>query len=423
MTNDQSKGLRQAFLAQLFGILGMYSFENGILLLYMTALGVNPVRILTYLAIPNVMSTVVRLPTAYIADRAGKKRLGMFGTLLTALGYTAVPFAGALPLHTAEIVLISGFTVLAIGKMLFACGWLAMLSPLVPEERRGRIFGLMRFMYQLAGIGFAVVCAWMLADNAPIHRFQIITGVLAACFFARFLLYRGVPELERHHTREGSFWKTLGQVVRIEGYAGFCAYVFLLTLFTAGCRSLFALVEKNTLQLSNSQVVILANLSMIGGLCGLFLGGRAVDRWGTKYVFMVCHFGFGLGIAGFLLRGFAPLPLPWTLGLVHFALGTIGAGLGIAVTSELLMIVPRKDKALSTSLGMSMILGGAALSGLLSAGILQLDVLKEHWILLGQTMSSYDAILLAYAMMIVLMVVTLGLVPSVLRKAAWLPQD
>lgn len=428
--NDQSvqknhlkQDLRRAILAQLFGAVGMSSFDNGIMLLYMTVLGIDPVRILIYLAIPNTLSTVFRLPCAYFADRYGKKPLGILGVSLVALGYSFVPVVGFFPLQRAELMLISGFAVLAIGKMMFACGWVAMLSPLIPEDRRGRIFASMQFLYQSGNIAVAGVCAYVLSEHAPVSCFQIITGVLALGFFMRVLLYMGVPEKERHSAQDaGAFAQTLGRVVRIDGYAGFCAYVFLLTLFTAGCASLFALVEKNALALSSGRVVLLANLTMTGGMCGLFLGGRAIDRWGAKYVFMMCHFGFGLGILGFVMRGLVPFPLPVTLGGVHFFLGAVAAASGIAITSEMLALIPRENKALSSSLCNSMILAGSALSGLISAAILKTHVLRENWSFLDKQMSQYDAILLAYAGMILLLTVTLGLVPSVLRPSEWVPQ-
>ena len=43
-------------------------------------------------------------------------------------------------------------------------------------------------------------------------------------------------------------------------------------------------------------------------------------------------------------------------------------------------------------------------------------------VLFGSTMSSYDAILLGYATLTLLFVVTLGLVPSVIGKPQWLPR-
>lgn len=419
----RARGLRRAVLTQFFGILGMNTFNNGIMLLYMTVLGIDPVRILIYLAIPNAVSSAFRLPSAYFADRYGKKRLGLSGTFLVALGYLFVPMAGWFQRQTAEILLVSGFTLLAFGKMLFACGWFALLSPLVPEDRRGRVFAAMRFLYQVANIAVAGVCAYVLSRNAPVYRFQIITGVLAAGFFVRFLLYRGVPELERQRTPSGSFVQALGIVARAKGYVGFCVYIFLLTLFTAGCESLFALIEKNTLAFSSGRVVLLANITMVGGLCGAFLGGRAVDRWGTKYVFLFCHFGFGVGIFSYLARASVPLPLPVTLGCVHFFLGAVAAASGIAVVSEILSLIPVENKALSTSFGTSMVLGGSALAGFLSAAGLKANLLGENWTLLGNQMSRYDAVLLVYAVLIVLLVFSLKLVPSMQREAQWMPHE
>ena len=417
-----AKGLKAAVISQIFGALGMNSFTNGIMLLYMSVLGVTHVRILVYLAIPNVMSTVFRLPVAYFADRFGKKRFGLIGQFMVALGYSTVPFAGLFSLRTAEVLLVFGFTVLAVGKMLFAAGWIATISPLIQEERRGRVFATMRFIFRVVHIIVAGICGWVLSENPPIGRFQIITSVMAVGFFIRVILYRNVPEPEVEQPHTGSFTKTLGNVVRIDGYAGFCAYVFLLTLFTAGCGSLFALIEKNTLAISSGWVVHLANISIIGGMFGLFAGGQAVDRWGTKHVFLTCHFGFGLGILGFLIRGVMPFPLLVTLGGVHFFVGFIAAASGIAIITELLALIPGENKALSTSLGISMGLAGAALSGLISAAILKANLIKETWVFFGNEMSQYDAILMAYAAMIVLMVVTLGLVPSVLRKPDYMPQ-
>ena len=416
------KGLRAAVISQLFGALGMNSFNNGVMLLYMSVLEISTVRILIYLAIPNLMSTIFRLPVAYFADRYGKKRFGLIGQFLIALGYSAVPLAGLFSLRTAEALLVSGFTLLAIGKTLFAAGWIATISPLIQEERRVRFFATMRFIFRVVHIIVAAICAWVLSKNAPVGRFQIITGVMAVGFFVRVVLYRNVPEVSREQTRLEPFMKTLGKVVRIDGYAGYCAYVFLLTLFTAGCGNLFMLVEKNTLAIGSGWVVQLANIGIIGGMFGLFAGGQAVDRWGTRYVFLICHFGFGLGILGFLMRDIIPFSLLLTLGGVHFFFGFIAAASGIAIITEMLALISGENNALSTSIGISMGLAGGALSGLISAAILDANLIKETWFFFGNEMSRYDAVLLAYAAMIVLMVVTLGLVPSVLRKAEYMPQ-
>ena len=56
------------------------------------------------------------------------------------------------------------------------------------------------------------------------------------------------------------------------------------------------------------------------------------------------------------------------------------------------------------------------MGGVLSAGILKTGALREMWTFGGTTLSQYDSILLGCALLVVLLVVTLGQVPSVIGK-------
>ena len=79
------------------------------------------------------------------------------------------------------------------------------------------------------------------------------------------------------------------KVLRIPGYLPFCAYCFLLMLFTGACPMIFSLMEKDVLGFSDDRIVLIGNLMALGGMLGFVLGGRMVDRFGTKYVFLCCH--------------------------------------------------------------------------------------------------------------------------------------
>jgi Na+/melibiose symporter-like transporter len=317
--------------------------------------------------------------------------------------------------------ILSGILTLAVGKMLFAAGWHALIGGLVPETHRARFYSRMRLAFQAGGILFAGVVALLLGRDSPLWMFQLILGFLVLCFLLRVFFYVRVPELERTGERHGGFWPALGRVLSNSQYVSFCAYVFLLTLFTKGAMNLFALVEKHVLELSDSMVVLLANTSMAGGILGFLLVGRFVDRVGTRHVFLVCHCAFAVSMFVFLARGGFPCPVVVPVAAAHFVFGVSGAASGIAIMTEMLALIPPANKALSTSVCISLVLGGASLSGLLAAGVLDLGVLREHWVLWGQAMSRYDAVLLAYATMVLLLVITLGLVPSVLRPPGWPP--
>ena len=69
--------------------------------------------------------------------------------------------------------------------------------------------------------------------------------------------------------------------------------------------------------------------------------------------------------------------------------------------------------------------GKSRFSGVLSGQALELGLLSNSWSWLGQHMSRYDGLLLFCATMVLLMTVTLGLIPSFIKKtpASWIPHN
>ena len=101
----------------------------------------------------------------------------------------------------------------------------------------------------------------------------------------------------------------------------------------------------------------------------------------------------------------------------------IQAASGIAMTSETLSLITSENKSLSTSLWMTLYMGGTGLSGTLFSQLLKLGVFNNEWSWMGNPMSVYDGLLLICGGMILLLTVTLGLIPSMIRrKAEWIPQ-
>jgi len=175
---------------------------------------------------------------------------------------------------------------------------------------------------------------------------------------------------------------------------------------------------------SKVEIVFIGNLLVAGALAGFFLGGRMIDRFGTKYVFLCCHFGFGIIIL-FLWRNLFTEEIRIVVGILTILFGMVQAASSIAMTSETLALIPPKNKSLATGLWFTLYSGGTGLSGILSGQALELGVFNESWIWLGQSMSSYDGLLLFSGTMVLLMTVTLGMIPSMIKKvpAGWIPQS
>jgi len=340
-----------------------------------------------------------------------------------ALGFAGIILAGWNGLSTDLLmpILILGTAVFAIGYASYLSTWFALLSPIIPENVRGAFFGKLRFSWQAVGVLFVSIYSLFFSHDSELWVFQIILGVSLLALIIRYPVYRAIPELE-NTGRRGSFGEAFGSVLRADNYLPFCCYVFLLMLFVFAAPQLFNLIEKKVLNLGDSTIVWMGNLTMIGSVAGFALGGKAVDKLGTKSVFLGCHFGYSVVIGAFLFRDMSPLPLTVYVGALHFLFGVTYAASSIAISTEMLALVPKLNKSLATALCGSLTEGGKALSGIFSAMTLKLNILNEAWVFFGMNMSAYDSMLLACSVMVFLLVVALGLVPSVIRKSEWVPK-
>ena len=147
-----------------------------------------------------------------------------------------------------------------------------------------------------------------------------------------------------------------------------------------------------------------------------------VDRWGTNTVFVICHLSYFFVLLLLLSRGWLAGGEVIAIGALTTLFGMVHAATGIAVTSELLQLIPASNKSMAAAFAATLQNGAIAISSLLFSNVIDLKVLSDSWEFLGQTLSKYDAILGGCAIMIVLLMVTLGLIPSVVRSAQWLPK-
>jgi len=237
------------------------------------------------------------------------------------------------------------------------------------------------------------------------------------------IIFSRIPDLDRKRSRPSPFWPALMEIIRTEKYFAFCSYIFLISLFTASCPIIFSLIEKKVILFENDMIVLLGNLVMIGGLAGYLLAGKAVDRYGTKPIFLICHFSYGMVLFAFIFREVWPIPLIFSLGILHFSYGTLLGATSVANTTEMYKLLPEKNKSLAASINTSLLMGGAGISGVLTSWFLSVGIFSKTWTFLSFSLSDFDVILLGSGIMIILLVVALGLVPSiVVKKGSGIPR-
>ena len=407
------------------GGLAFLSFNNGLLLAYFSYLNVPSATILLLLASMPLTQFVFMLPLSFLADFLGKKFIGNIGLIFSLFGFILLILASILPENFNIWIIGVGIVLFGLGTAMNMGNWFALLHPIIPEKIRGRFFGRLRLTWQSLGIVLTLLFIYMLEQFPYLRMYQAVLIIVSIFLTARILFYQHIPELEKPVPPKESFLKTLINVIAIPDYISFCSYCFLLTFFTTACPQIFSLIEKDVLSFTKTEIVFIGNLLIVGALAGFVLGGRMVDKLGTKYVFMFCHFGFGAIIILFLLRSLLPGKIIVIVGILTLLFGLVQAASGIAMTSETLVLTPKENKSLAIGLWLTLINAGAGLSGIISSTALELNLINPEWSLFGLQMNSYDGLLLMFGTMVLLMTVTLGLIPSMIKKtpAAWIPQS
>lgn len=426
MTKEETKkAMRMIVLTASIGGMSYLSFNNGLLIAYFSYLNIPSATILLLLALMPLAQFVFMLPFSFLSDILGKKFIGNIGLFSSLFGYVLLIIASILPENFYTLLIGTGIILFGIGSAMTLGNWFALLHPIIPEKVRGRFFGRLRLTWQSIGIILTLFFIYILEQFPSLGIYQSILIMISIFMAIRILFYQQIPELEKPVPPKESLFKTLMNVIAIPDYISFCSYCFLLTLFTAACPQIFNLIEKDVLSFSKTEIVFIGNLLIVGALAGFVLGGRMVDKLGTKYVFMFCHFGFASILIMFLLRSLFPGEIILFVGILTFLFGLVQAACGLAMTSETLVLIPQENKSLATGLWFTLYSGGAGLSGFMSSKVLELNLINPDWSMFGLPMSSYDGLLLMFGTMVLLMTVTLGLIPSMVKKApaAWIPQS
>jgi predicted MFS family arabinose efflux permease len=299
-----------------------------------------------------------------------------------------------------------------------------LLNPIIPKATRGRFFGRLRVTFMTTNILFTLLITSILKVTDSLSVFNGLLAVVLVAAILRFFTYARIPELENvggEANHRQSFKKALSAVMALPDYIQFNSYVFLITLFTAGVPIVFGLMQKDVFGFSPAQISQVGNLFLLGGLVGCWLGGRTVDRYGTRVVFLATHLGYALIMFAMLMRYWAPWSLMVHVGGCSLLFSLVGGTAGVAVTSEVLALIPAANKSLSTAVNMSLFNLAVALSQLFVSSSISWGILSPDWKMLGQSYTTYDALLLGFMTITLLMLVTIGLVPAIAKKTQLIP--
>ncbi|MCP4023367.1 MAG: MFS transporter [Desulfobacteraceae bacterium] len=279
--------------------------------------------------------------------------------------------------------------------------------------------------FQIFAIACSLVITFILEQNVSLSIYQLILAFFTVLLALQIFLYLKIPEVEKSNSKGNSIAGILSSIPLVPGYLPFCAYCFLLMLATGAWPVTLGLLEKNVLFFSDDTIVHMGTMLFIGSMIGFYVGGKMVDKFGTKLVFLVVHFSYFTFLFIVVFRNIIPVSLPVYFSFITFNLGLIQAASSIALTSEMMALAPQENKSVVISICSSLQVGGAAISGILSGKVIEYGILSKNWTWMNLELSDYDTLILFSAILVFVFIVTLGLIPSVVktRKVQWVPHS
>ncbi|MDQ7035952.1 MAG: MFS transporter [Anaerolineae bacterium] len=221
-------------------------------------------------------------------------------------------------------------------------------SEIVPNSIRGRYSAINNIVINIMGIIAVIVASWVLERGTGLGRFTILIAV--GVFFGFIAVWASTFQPGGASTRgteaENISQKDILKVLRDTNFVRFIIGFGLVMLATTPMFSFLPLFMREQIGLSDGNVVLLQNGTLIGSLSATYLAGWAADRYGSRPVMLSGIWLMMLLPIGWLLlpRGvFLSLPLAVAIAFVQ-GVAVIMWGIG-ASRMLYVNVVPYNKKA------------------------------------------------------------------------------
>ncbi len=416
-----SRGMRMAIMSACFGAIAQTMVsDSSIMILYAGMLGGSRFVSMCTTSLQSISLFVLYIPLAYFVGRLGKKKMilpaigiGVAGLLLTVFA----PFFGS----SAAGVLLVGLAIFSIAMAVYLAAWFPLLRDIVPADARGRFFGTMRFRWQGCSAVFLILSAMILKWNSSMAVLQGLVVVAALLLIGRLVCIARIPEtpLAREVKPLG---KSLRAILSDSRLMGFGTYLFWLYAFAGATVPVVIIFAKLKLKFNDDFLVLLSSCLLIGSIVGFLIGGKMVDRQGTKKVFLLAHFTFGLlNLLMLTVQNNSTFCTYLLIGIVSMY-GLIFAAATIAVSSEAFALAPEEFSEMGLAVCLGLYYAGLGFSRFLAGWVLDSGMLAESWNLWGIDMSQYHTLFFFFGIGVLVTCVLLVMVPVVVTPSKSLPQ-
>ncbi len=390
-------------LTQCFGLTSGAIFGNGFLTSWFKELGVESSTIMFLLSLQTLSNLVIGSASAFLADKLGKKRIGYIGAYFSAFGI----FLFSLPYYVdvaPESALLLGILNFSFGTALFGSSWFGLLSGIIPKSYRGRYFGKLRTSWQVVNIILTFIIFWILR-NSPTHAtYAMVITIISIVVLLRIAPYSQIPERrDKAKGKKQNFIAAIRELLAYRNYVKLLLVFLIQGLLCGAVINLVTLLEKDVLNFSGDQVVLVGAFLFVGALIGYIFGGSMTDKFDRTKIFIWTLVFMMLTVGAFPLHhviGFKKVFLAFLL----CCYGAIGAIMGIVMSAQLFTVMPNFNRSLASYLSTVTTSLGLFLSGIISAAIVRFFTVRHETMFPIENipLSIYDLLLLFIAGMILL---------------------
>ena len=390
------RGLRVSIVegafAMVYSTLGGGMFLTGLALW----LGANSFQIALLSAIPALVTGFGFL-SGYLVRRAGERKALLIWTagIGRSVFFVLVPFL----LLRMKVSLVLFFATVALSSLIMNVAgtvWQSWISDLVPEERRGRFFGLRNAIHGVLGVATAYAAGlgmdWLKAKGHEPTGYALAFGLAVIFGLVSTLLLNRQPEPELAPRPRLSLRDTFIGPLKETQFSRLA--LFLAVWFLTGTlASPFYLVHlMKNLHFSFAAIGV---YSIIGGVTGMvmqLLWGRAIDRFGARPV----------TVLNFALVGV--MPLLWLFATPSFRLpiwgdalmnGLVWSGASLGLWNLLLDLADDPSHRESYFAIYTVVTGLGGFTASMLAGVIAQTLHGFRLKLLGLEFVNYDVLFLA----------------------------
>jgi MFS family permease len=268
----------------LFVMVAAYFSWYLLLPLYLRQLGANNFQVGICYTLLTISYAAMQLVGGLLADKVGRKPVIVLPTFAAALLYYLVGISRSWPTLIAFLVLVNSAAALQWPA------FLSMLAESVSPRRQGIAFSLME-LFVVLGITVGPAVGAALLPRIGFPGLMMITAVVALpCAVVRAAFLRETrPRLSEGKLR----WK--GHLFQRRHGSFLAAAIFFALVLTLTIYGPFiALYANDIIGLQKSQINLMFALGGLAAVSLSLIGGRIIDRSGSRKVLVFCLLAFPL---------------------------------------------------------------------------------------------------------------------------------